>query len=114
MEMFGTKVDFGKFKNVEYYFKEVGNEVKCLLCAVENDNFKEVENNLDWMDDDKEEENYKYCDAQVEKIANEMVEYLKSVGIESEIYDEQIGYGQELVNLVVAIDENDLVKLKAS
>jgi hypothetical protein len=47
----------------------------------------------------------------VDKLANEMSNYLTSIGVENEIYDNQIGYGQEIDNLIVAIDPNDLSKL---
>jgi hypothetical protein len=109
------KISFGRFKNVEYHLRESEGKNKYFLSAVENDVLREAESAMDWDDDeDKEEENFDKLDGVVESIAAEMKTYLKSIGVESKIYDDPIGYGQVIVNLVVAIDEEDLVKLKAS
>ncbi len=106
------KISFGKFKNVEYHLRESEGKNKYFLSAVENDVLREAEKAMDWEDYDKEDENFDKLSGVVESIAAEMKAYLKSIGVESKIYDDPIGYGQVIVNLVVAIDEEDLVKVK--
>ena len=103
-----SKVNFGKFKNVEYY--KVDN--KLYLVVTNSDNFKEIENSMDFGDRDYLEDQEKsFLNDTVDKLANEMSNYLTSIGVKNEIYDNQIGYGQEIDNLIVAIDPNDLSKL---
>ena len=103
-----SKVNFGKFKNVEYY--KVNNEL--YLVVTNSDNFKEIENSMDFGDRDYLEDQEKsFLNDTVDKLANEMSNYLTSIGVENEIYDNQIGYGQEIDNLIVAINPNDLSKL---
>ena len=103
-----SKVNFGKFKNVEYY--KVDN--KLYLVVTNSDNFKEIENSMDFGDRDYLEDQEKsFLNDTVDKLANEMSNYLSAMGVKNEIYDNQIGYGQEIDNLIVAINPNDLSKL---
>jgi hypothetical protein len=106
------KISFGRFNNVEYHLRESEGKNKYFLSAVENDVLREAEKAMDWEDYDKEDENFDKLSGVVESIAAEMKAYLKSIGVESKIYDDPIGYGQVIVNLVVAIDEEDLVRVK--
>ena len=61
----------------------------------------------DYMTD----EEISYLNDKVEEIADKMSDYLTSIGIENEILDNPIGYGQEIDNLVIDIDVNDFDKL---
>ena len=102
------KVSFGKFKNVEYY--KVDNEL--YLVVTNSDNFKEIENSMDFGDRDYLKDKEKsFLNNTVDKLADEMSNYLTSIGVKNEVGDSPIGYGQEIDNLIVVIDPNDLSKL---
>jgi hypothetical protein len=103
-----SKVSFGKFKNVEYY--KVDNEL--YLVVTNSDNFKEIENSMDFGDRDYLKDKEKsFLNNTVDKLADEMSNYLTSIGVKNEVGDNPIGYGQEIDNLIVVIDPNDLSKL---
>jgi hypothetical protein len=103
-----SKVSFGKFKNVEYY--KVDNEL--YLVVTNSDNFKEIENSMDFGDRDYLKDKEKsFLNNTVDKLADEMSNYLTSIGVKNEVGDSPIGYGQEIDNLIVVIDPNDLSKL---
>jgi hypothetical protein len=103
-----SKVSFGKFKNVEYY--KVDNEL--YLVVTNSDNFKEIENSMDFGDRDYLKDQEKsFLNNTVDKLADEMSNYLTSIGVKNEVGDSPIGYGQEIDNLIVVIDPNDLSKL---
>ena len=102
------KVSFGKFKNVEYY--KVDNEL--YLVVTNSDNFKEIENSMDFGDRDYLKDKEKsFLNNTVDKLADEMSNYLTSIGVKNEVGDSPIGYGQEIDNLIVVINPNDLSKL---
>jgi hypothetical protein len=104
------KVSFGPFKNVEYY--KIGND-KIYLIVTNSDNFGEIENSIDFGNRDyMTDKEISFLNGEVEDLADKMSEYLTSIGIENEVYDNPIGYGQEIDNLVVSINPNDLSKLK--
>lgn len=107
-EYIGT-IDFGPFKNVEWY-KHENDQV--FLTVTESDNFRKLENELEYTSDELTDEQRSFLNDKVESLANEMSDYLTSIGVKNDIYDNQIGYGQEIDNLVVAFDKNDLGKIK--
>ena len=103
-------IDLGEFKNVSWHQRS---DNKIFLTVTESDNFREIENNYDFEGvDELTEEEREYFNDKVDGLAEGISEYLNSIGVENEIYDDQIGYGQEIDNLVVAIDKNDFDKLK--
>ena len=107
--MTNTKVSFGHFKNVEWY--TVGGEDTISLIVTSSDNFIDIVRFMDYEGRDelnKKEKNY--LNTKVDEIAEDMSEYLTSINIENEIFDNQIGYGQEIDNLVISINKNDLIK----
>jgi hypothetical protein len=102
-------ISFGEFKNVGYHQR---NDNKIFLTVTESDNFREIENNYEFEGSDAfTEEEREYFNEKISELAEGMSEYLSNMGIENEIYDDQIGYGQEIDNLVVAISKEDLAKL---
>lgn len=104
------KVSFGPFENVEYY--KVGND-ELYLIVTNSDNFGKIENSIDFGDRDyMTDKEISFLNGKVEDLADEMSDYLTSIGVENEVYDNPIGYGQEIDNLVVSINPNDLSKLK--
>lgn len=104
-------VSFGPFTNVEWY--KVGEENTITLIVTNSDNFKEIENAMDFEDRDyMTDEEISYLNDKVEEIADKMSDYLTSIGIKNEVLDNPIGYGQEIDNLVISIDVNDFDKLK--
>ena len=104
------EVSFGPFKNVEYY--TVGSD-EFYLVVTNSDNFGEIENSIDFGDRDyMTNKEISFLNGEVEDLADKMSEYLTSIGIENEVYDNPIGYGQEIDNLVISINPNDLSKLK--
>jgi len=102
-------ISFGPFKNVEWYLRD-NNQV--FLTVTESDNFRKIENELEYTSDELTDEQKSFLDNEVNNLAEEMSDYLMSIGVKNEIYDNPIGYGQEIDNLVVAFDKNDLSKLK--
>jgi hypothetical protein len=102
-------VSFGPFKNVEYYLRP--EEDKIFLTVTESDNFREFESSIEYTSDELTDEQIDLLNNKVEDLAQEMSSYLTSNGIENEIFDNPIGYGQEIDNLVVAINNEDLAKL---
>ena len=103
-------VSFGPFTNVEWY--KVGGENIITLTVTDSDNFREIENAMDFEGRDyMTDEEISYLNDKVEEIADKMSDYLTSIGIENEILDNPIGYGQEIDNLVIDIDVNDFDKL---
>jgi hypothetical protein len=105
------RISFGPYKNVEYY--TVGGENTVELIVTNSDNFGEIENSMDFGDRDyMEDEEIDYLNNKVEELADEMSEYLTSIGIENEVLDNPIGYGQEIDNLVIDISLDDFDKLK--
>jgi hypothetical protein len=53
-----------------------------------------------------------FLNDKIDKLADEMSEYLTSIGVENEVYDNPIGYGQEIDNLVIEFNADDLDKIK--
>jgi hypothetical protein len=106
------RISFGPYKNVEYY--TVGGENIVTLIVTNSDNFGKIENSIDFGDRDyMEDKEINYLNNEVEKLADEMSEYLTSIGIENEVLDNPIGYGQEIDNLVIEISLDDFDKLKS-
>jgi hypothetical protein len=105
-------IDFGPFKKVEYY--TVGGENTITLIVTNSDNFKKIESSMSLpLDQDfYTEEEILYLNNKVEELADEMSEYLTSIGVENEVSDNPIGYGQEIDNLVIDINIDDFNKLK--
>ena len=96
------KVNFGEFKNVEYY--KVNN--KLYLVVTNSDNFKEIENSMDFGDRDYLKDQEKsFLNDTVDKLANEMSNYLTSIGVKNEIYESQnLIYNKYLhLNIVIKI-----------
>ena len=105
-------IDFGSFKNVEWY--KVGGENTISLTVTESDNFRKIENSMTispnmYTYTDKERS---FLNNKIDKLADEMSEYLTSIGVENEVYDNPIGYGQEIDNLVIEFNADDLDKIK--
>ena len=83
------------------------------LVVTNSDNFGEIENSIDFGDRDyMTDKEILFLNGKVEDLADKMSEYLTSIGIENEVYDNPLGYGQEIDNLVISINLNDLSKLK--
>lgn len=93
------KISFGPFQNLEYQQRDG----EIFLNVISSDNFKGLD---DGSKSDDE------LNIEVEKLANKISSYLTSKGIGNEIYDDQLGYGQEIENLVVAIKPEDFSRLK--
>tara|TARA_R110000868_G_scaffold102013_5_gene280888 strand:- start:1638 stop:2045 length:408 start_codon:yes stop_codon:yes gene_type:complete len=110
-EEYNGTISFGPFKNVDWHQRS-NNDI--YLTVTDSDNFREIENNYDFQGegDGLADEDKSFLDTKVNELADEMSNYLASIGIDNDIYDNQIGYGQEIDNLVVAFDKNDLSKLK--
>ena len=107
--MTNTKVSFGHFKNVEWH--TVGGEDTISLIVTSSDNFIDIVRFIiyeGFYELNEKEKNY--LNTKVDEIAEDMSEYLTSINIENEIFDNQIGYGQEIDNLVISINKNDLIK----
>jgi hypothetical protein len=105
------KANFGPFKNVEWY--KVGNEGTISLIVTNSDNFMDIEKSMDFEGRDYlKDKEINFLNNKVEEIADDMSEYLTSIGVVNEIFDNPLGYGQEIDNLVVSINLNDLSKLK--
>ena len=107
--MTNTKVSFGHFKNIEWY--TVGGEDTISLIVTSSDNFIDIVRFINYegfYELNEKEKNY--LNTKVDEIAEDMSEYLISINIENEIFDNQIGYGQEIDNLVISINKNDLIK----
>ncbi len=103
-------LNFGPFKNVEYYLRP--EEGKIFLTVTESDKFRELENSLEYTSDELTDEQRNFLNDKVDSLAQEMSDYLASIGVANDIYDNPIGYGQEIDNLVVAFDKEDLSKLQ--
>jgi len=109
-----NKIDFGPFKNVEVIRRFEDNTAH--LNVLSSDNFTKEEQeyvaiNYDSNKDYNTEEDLAFFDKTVEDIAQDMSNYLTRKGIENEIVDNPIGYGQEIINLEVVISLNDLDNL---
>jgi hypothetical protein len=102
-------ISFGPFKNIKWYTRE-NNQV--FLTVTESDNFRNLENELEYTSDEFTDEQIDFLNNKVEELAQKMSDYLTSVGIKNEIYDNPIGYGQEIDNLVISISLDDFDKLK--
>lgn len=103
-------ISFGEFKNIEWHQRS---DDKLFLTVVDSDNFREIENNWEFKNCDcLTERERKYFDGKVNELAEGISNYLNNIGIESEIYDDPIGYGQEIINLVVAINKKDYSRIK--
>jgi hypothetical protein len=102
-------ISFGPFENVEWYLRYDG---EIFLTVTESDNFRKIEGELEITSDEFTDEQIAFLNNEVDELAKKMSEYLTSIGIKNEIYDNPIGYGQEIDNLVVAFDKSDLSKLK--
>jgi hypothetical protein len=102
-------ISFGPFENVEWYLRYDG---EIFLTVTESDNFRKIEGELEITSDEFTDEQIAFLNDEVDELAKKMSEYLTSIGIKNEIYDNPIGYGQEIDNLVVAFDKSDLSKLK--
>ena len=77
-------VSFGPFTNVEWY--KVGGENIITLTVTDSDNFREIENAMDFEGRDyMTDEEISYLNDKVEEIADKMSDYLTSIGIENEI-----------------------------
>jgi hypothetical protein len=104
-------IDFGPFKNVEYY--TVGGENIVTLIVTNSDNFEKIESNVDTKGRDSyTRKEISYLNDKVEELADEMSKYLTSIGIKNDISDNPIGYGQEIDNLVIDVSIDDFDKLK--
>jgi hypothetical protein len=102
-------ISFGPFENVEWYLRYDG---EIFLTVTESDNFRKIEGELEITSDEFTDEQITFLNDEVDELAKKMSEYLTSIGIKNEIYDNPIGYGQEIDNLVVTFDKSDLSKLK--
>ena len=105
-------IDFGPFKNVEWYKFMKENIIS--LVVTESDNFRKIENSMTLnpnMDTYTNKER-SFLNGKVDKLANEMSKYLTSIGVENEVLDNPIGYGQEIDNLVIEFNADDLDKIK--
>jgi hypothetical protein len=102
-------ISFGPFKNVKWYLRYDG---EIFLIVTESDDFRKIERGLEITSDEFTDKQIGFLNNEVDELAEKMSEYLTSIGIKNEIYDNPIGYGQEIDNLVVAFDKSDLSKLK--
>ena len=101
------KVKLGKFGNVEYYPLE-NNKIRFIIES--SDVFQAVANSME-IKDELTEAQIDYLNDVMDKMATQMSDYLKEIGIENEIFDHQIGYGQEIDNLVIDINADDLSRV---
>jgi hypothetical protein len=105
------KANFGPFKNVKWYSRR--SEGTISLIVTDSDNFMDIEKSMDFEGRDYlKDKEISFLNDKVDEIAEDMSKYLTSIGIENEIFDNQLGYGQEIDNLIIDINLNDLSKLK--
>jgi hypothetical protein len=104
-------INFGSFKNVEWYSRENN---KIFLVVTESDNFRKIENSmtLNPNADTYTDKERSFLNNKLDELANNMSDYLVSVGVENEVFDSPMGYGQEIDNLVIEINKDDLNKIK--
>lgn len=102
------KVKLGNFGNIDCYTKGP-NEVE--LVVESSDAFQAVENSIE-IEDELTEEQINYLNDAMDRMARQMSSYLRELDVENTIFDSQLGYGQEIDNLVIAISADSLSKLR--
>ena len=112
MESREGTVDFGPYTDVEWNMSGHGT---VYLGVTESGLFRQIEDHyIDQMGGQSYEytpEQEDYLNGKIDEIANDMSDYLSKQGIDNEVVDHQIGYGQMLDNLVIEISKEDLAKL---
>ena len=99
----------GPFKNIPYYVIEE----KAYLSVNTSDDFYKIENSLDTGDSDQyNDEEISFLNKEMDKLAQKMSDYLTKIGIENEVVDTQLGYGQDIDNLEIEINKSDLPRIK--
>ena len=99
----------GPFKNIPYYVTEE----KAYLSVNTSDDFYKIENSLDTGDSDQyNDEEISFLNKEMDKLAQKMSDYLTKIGIENEVVDTQLGYGQDIDNLEIEINKSDLPRIK--
>jgi len=91
------RINFGPFKKVKVI--TIPKENTARLSVLSSDNFYQIDINGEATNED------------VETLAQQMSSYLTQQGIENEIVDIQLGYGQDIDNLEIEISLEDLNKL---
>ena len=98
----------GPFKNIPYYVTEE----KAYLSVNTSDDFYKIENSLDTGDSDQyNDEEISFLNKEMDKLAQKMSDYLTKIGIENEVVDTQLGYGQDIDNLEIEINKSDLPRI---
>jgi hypothetical protein len=104
-----STIDIGLFKNIPYNIN--GEEIS--LSINTSDDFKKIENSLDTGDSDQyNDEEISFLNKEMDKLAQKMSDYLTKIGIENEVVDTQLGYGQDIDNLEIIVNKSDLSKIK--
>jgi Mg2+ and Co2+ transporter CorA len=105
-------ISFGTYENVPYNIDYNDNIVT--LNVTDSDNFGKIESTLlaNSNRDYYTKKEISILSDKIEELADQMSEYLTSIGVENEILDNPIGYGQEIDNLVIDINYDDFDKLK--
>jgi len=104
-------ISFGPYTNLKYY--DIPREDTVGLIVDTSDNFGKIQLSVDTKGKDfYSSKQILYLNDKLEDLADEMSDYLTKQGIENEIVDNPIGYGQEIDNLEIEISKDDLSKLK--
>lgn len=98
-------IDIGDIKNVYY---DLSGPSEIYLYAAENDTIKDMINSFGISGDEFTDEEIDIIDKKIEEVAQYISQFLTQLGVDNEIYDNQLGYGQDLLNLVVAINKDDI------
>ena len=103
-------ISFGPYTNLKYY--DIPREDTVGLIVDTSDNFGKIQLSVDTKGKDfYSSKQISYLNDKLDDLAEEMSDYLTKQGIENEIVDNPIGYGQEIDNLEIEISKDDLSKL---
>jgi len=103
-------ISFGPYTNLKYY--DIPREDTVGLRVDTSDNFGKIQLSVDTKGKDfYSSKQISYLNDKLEDLADEMSDYLTKQGIENEVVDNPIGYGQEIDNLEIEISKDDLSKL---
>lgn len=109
-ESIEEKISFGPFTNVTYY---TYHDKDIQLVVDESNNFQQIEAELiNTTSDSYSDKEISILNDKLEELAKQMSDYLTQQGINNEIFDSPIGYGQEIDRLVIEISKEDFNKLK--
>jgi len=104
-------ISFGPYTNLTYY--DQPREDTVYLVVDTSDNFTKIIRAVDTKGKDfYTKKQILYLNDKLDDLAEEMSDYLTKQGIENEVVDNQLGYGQDIDNLEIEISKDDLSKLK--